>query len=125
MNLKTKNQSLPKFSVTFFGVVTIAGGVLYYLYDSHLIGGLGLSSSVLSVVSCFHFFKRRPSDGKVESKLTVLLISLCVLGVGIIFMNKYSNVDSSFIYGLGGGVSMISGIAYVLESLCNFQDGVR
>jgi len=109
----------------FFIVVAFFGTVLYYYEGNTLLGGLGLSGSLFSLVSFFHFKKEtnRKTD-KVDTTMTIFFFCVIVLGILVIFGNKlYEGPD--FYYGIAGAMSMIAGIAYGLELMLTWEDSVK
>jgi len=124
MNPKDTTVGLRRFCLLLFSVFAIVGCALYYFYGKGLLGGLGLSAAILSIVSFFHFIWRKNSDGKIETNLTWLLLVFTILGVIIIFINKFKG-GPDFIYGLGGGVSFVAAVSFVMELIYNFKNGIR
>ena len=119
-----QEKKVKLFCVPFFGIMISIGAIMYYIFGKSLLGGLGLSSAIISLVSLFHFTVRRTGSDKIESKLTFILLVCCVLGVAIIFINKFRS-GPTFIYGLGAGVSLMAGISYVFELIANLKDNIR
>jgi len=124
MNLDTTHKGTRTFCVILFGLLSITGIGLYFFFGKGMFAGLGMSAGVISTISFFHFLLRKEKSKQVETKLTVLLLSGCLLGIALIFYNKFSG-EQPFVYGVGGGISLIAGISYVMEIITNFKDNIR
>ena len=120
MNSKVFNR----FCKIFFLSVFALGLGLYGFFRTNVWAGFGLASSLLSIVTVFHFSNKKEKTEHVESKLTWLLLFSSFMGLGIIFLNYYQS-GSSFIFGLGAGLCMIGAMAYVFELLANFLSGIK
>jgi len=125
MKLDITLSNLRKFCFLFFTTTLVAGIVLYTIYRKDLIGGIGFSAAIMSSVSLLHFvFKQSKNQQKLTFGISTFLMLACIGGIAMIFIVKSQN-GSDFLLGTGAGVALVSGIAYVLELLFDFLDGIR
>ncbi len=114
-----------KFCRIFFLIVAVLGSALYYWKGNTMAGGIGLSASLFSLVSFFHFNKLQKREGThIDTKMTWFLLIVTIIGVLLIFLNKMQG-GPHFYYGIGGGMAMIGGIAYGLELLYTWLAQVK
>jgi len=117
---KTKNAS----RIIFLSLAVVGCG-LYYYFQNSMLGGLGVSTSLFSLVSFFHFKKFSNRKSKlVDTKMSLFLIGICV--VGIILMVANEAIDGSdFNRGITAGMAFMGGLSYCLELIFTWLDNVR
>jgi len=114
-----------KFCNVFFLTLAILGSGVFYYFKNSILGGVGLSVSLFSLVSFFHFLKVTDRQSKhADTKMSWFLLGVCLVGLLLIAGNAMSE-GIAFYYGIGAGMSMMGGIAYGLELMLTWLHNLR
>jgi len=120
-----KEQLIKRFCRLFFMALAIIGSVIYYYSGDTMLGGFGLSSSLFSMVSFFHFNKiiDRTSD-TIETKMTWFFLAMVFIGLLLILANKAQD-GPHFYFGIAGAMTFLGGLGYCLELFLVWLANVR
>ncbi len=118
-------EQMRKFCRIFFLAFAAIGSLVFYYWGYSLLGGVGLSASLFSLVSFFHFNKVVERKAKhLDTKMTWFLLAVVFVGILLILGNKMQE-GPQFYYGIGGGMTLVGGIAYCIELLFTWLANVK